>query len=167
VTQLSQNDLDWLAARLSIAVHETKRLTPEMSVQELKDALKDIPGIDGMTVAYASNGNQIIHIGDKSIEVSPMASNDEIRLALQNPFIRTENTKVSITGFQPGAIRAAIDAAKQNSQTQLSAAMAKLQAAQAKAQTVPDAINQVAAKMEKEADDALQELATFTNGGPV
>ena len=73
---------------------------------------------------------------------------------------------MSITGFQPGAIRAAIDAAKQKSQGDLAAAMAKLAEAQTKAATVPDAINQVAAMMAKEADDALQELATFTNGGP-
>lgn len=73
---------------------------------------------------------------------------------------------MSITGFQPGAIKAAIDAAKQKSQDQLTAAMQKLSDAQTKAQSVPDAIHQVAAQMEKEADDALQELATFTNGGP-
>lgn len=74
---------------------------------------------------------------------------------------------MSITGFQPGAIKAAINAAKQKSQDQLTAAMQKLADAQTKAQSVPDAIHQVAAQMEKEADDALQELATFTNGGPV
>jgi len=67
-----------------------------MSVKELKDALRDIPGVDGLTVSYAPSGNQVITIGDKSVEVGPMASNEEIRLALQNPFIRTENTKMSI-----------------------------------------------------------------------
>lgn len=74
---------------------------------------------------------------------------------------------MSITGFQPGAIRSAIEAAKKNSQDQLAAAMGKLAAAQTKAATVPEAINQVAKAMEKEADDALQELAQFTNGGPL
>lgn len=137
-----------------------------MSAFELREALKDVAGAQDLTISRATNGNQVIHLGDKALEVSPTASNDEIIAALQNPFIRTENTKMSITGFQPGAIKAAIDAAKQNSQDKLSAAMAKLAAAQTKAQSVPDAINEVAAKMEKEADDALQELATFTNGGP-
>jgi chromosome condensin MukBEF complex kleisin-like MukF subunit len=43
------NDLEWLAARLSIAVYDTNRLTPEMSVLELKDALHDIPGVEDLT----------------------------------------------------------------------------------------------------------------------
>ncbi|MET3964922.1 hypothetical protein [Bradyrhizobium sp. S3.9.1] len=56
-----------------------------MSALELKEALKDIAGKEQLTVSYAANGNQIITVGDKSVEVGPMASNDEIRLALQNP----------------------------------------------------------------------------------
>lgn len=88
-------------------------------------------------------------------------------LKLPSPFLGTENTKpMSITGFQPGAIRAAIDAAKKKSQAELEAAMGKLADAQTKAASVPDAIHKVAAQMTKEADDALQELSSFTNGGP-
>ncbi len=92
---LSQSDLDWFAARLSIAVYDTNRETPEMSVYELKEALKDITGIDTLTIQSASNGNQVLTIGDRTLEVSPAASHDEIRLALQNPVIRTENTKLT------------------------------------------------------------------------
>jgi hypothetical protein len=73
---------------------------------------------------------------------------------------------MTISGFQPGAIRAALDAAKKKSQEELQAAMNKLAEAQAKAASVPDAIHKVAAQMHKEADDALHELATFTNGPP-
>src|SRR6185503_20251498 len=93
---LSQIDLDWFAARLAIAVHETRRLTPEMSVLELRAAFKGIEGSEALTMSYAPNGNQLIHIGDKTLEVGPMASNHEIATALQNPFIRTENTRMSI-----------------------------------------------------------------------
>jgi hypothetical protein len=160
---IGQGEYNWLAEELHCYA---KRITPEMSAFELKQALRGVPGSEDLTISLNQNGNQTIHMGDKTLEVGPMASNDEIIAALQNPFIRTENTKMSITGFQPGAIKAAIDAAKQNSQDKLTAAMAKLAAAQTRAQSVPDAINEVAAKMEKEADDALQELATFTNGGP-
>lgn len=138
-----------------------------MSAHELKEDLRGMPGIEDLTISLAPNGNQLVTVAGKTVEVGPMASNDEIAAALQNPFIKTENARMSITGFQPGAIKAAIDAAKQSSQDQLNQAMAKLAAAQTKAQSVPDAINQVALKMEKEADDALQELAQFTNGGPV
>jgi hypothetical protein len=80
--------------------------------------------------------------------------------------LKPAETPMTITGIQPGAIRAAIDAAKQKSQSDMQAAMAKLADAQTKAASVPDAINKVAAQMSKEADDALQELATFTNGAP-
>jgi hypothetical protein len=90
---LNQNDLDWFAARLSIAVYDVNRISPEMSVLELKAALRDIVGSDQLTISYAPNGNQLIEIDGRTIEVGPMASNDEIRVALQNPFIRTENTK--------------------------------------------------------------------------
>lgn len=76
-----------------------------------------------------------------------------------------ESKPMTISGFQPGAIKAAIEAAKLKSQTELQAAMDKLAVAQTKAAAVPEAIHKVAAQMTKEADDALHELATFTNGG--
>jgi hypothetical protein len=163
---LKQSDLDWFAARLSIAVYDTNRITPEMSVFELKQALVDIPGIETMAVGYAPNGNQLVTIDDKTVEVGPMASNDEIRFALLNPFIRTENTKMSVTGYKPGAIRAALDAAKRQAQEELTAAMGTLSEAQTKAAEVPAAIKQVAGQIKREAEDALQEFAEFTNGGP-
>jgi hypothetical protein len=94
---LTQNDLDWFAARLSIAVYDVNRITPEMSAYELQAALKDITGSEQLTISYAPSGNQLIHIGDRTVEVGPMASNDEIRLALQNPFIRTENTRLTVS----------------------------------------------------------------------
>jgi hypothetical protein len=93
---LTEQDLNWFAARLSIAVYDTNRETPEMSAYELREALKGIPGSEDLTIGRSPNGNQIITIGDKTLEVSPMASNDEIILALQNPFIRTENTKITM-----------------------------------------------------------------------
>lgn len=67
-----------------------------MGVQDLKESLSDIPGVTNLTVTYAPNGNQILHVGDKQIEVSPMASNEEIRAALQHPTIPTRNTKITM-----------------------------------------------------------------------
>lgn len=90
---ISRRDLEWLGLELNCYAH---RITPEMSAFELREALTGIPGSKDLTIARAPNGNQIIHIGDKSLEVGPAASNDEIIAALQNPFIRTENTKLSI-----------------------------------------------------------------------
>jgi hypothetical protein len=163
---LNQNDLDWYAARLAIAVHETRRLTPEMSVLELKDALKDIPGIDTMTVGYSRDGKQLVTVEDKTVEVGPMASNDEIRFALLNPFIRTENTRMSISGYEPGAIRARLDAIKKTGKERRDQAIAKLDDAGKKHEAVSEEIERVATVMEKEADAALQEFAEFSNGGP-
>ena len=62
-----------------------------MAIWELKQAF---PGLQ--TVSLAPNGNQIFHFEDRELEVGPMASNAEIRAALENPFIRTENTKVTM-----------------------------------------------------------------------
>jgi hypothetical protein len=166
MTRLSQNDLDWYAARLSIAVYDTNKETPEMSVHELKQALKDITGSELLTVSYSSSGNQIISIGDKHLEVSPTASNDEIRAALQNPFIRTENTRMSISGYEPGAIRDKLNALKRQGKQRREAALAKLEEAGGKHEAVSAEIERVAAQIEKEADSALQEFAEFTNGGP-
>jgi hypothetical protein len=67
-----------------------------MSVLELKAALRDIAGSDQLTISYAPNGNQLIEIDGKTIEVGPMASNAEIEAALKNPFIPTANTKITM-----------------------------------------------------------------------
>jgi hypothetical protein len=69
-----------------------------MPIQDIIEFLKpEVEGAEGLSMTYApSSGNQIFHIGDRSVEVSPMASNDEIKLAFLNPFIRTENTKVTV-----------------------------------------------------------------------
>ena len=138
-----------------------------MSVLELRAALKGIEGTEYLTVSYAPNGNQLIHIGDKTLEVGPMASNAEIAAALTNPFIRTENTKMSISGYEPGAIRARLNALKTHSAERRSAALSKLDDAGKKHEAVSEEIEVIAQKLEKEADDALQEFAEFSNGGPV
>jgi DNA anti-recombination protein RmuC len=163
---MNQIDLDWFAARLSIAVHETRRLTPEMSAYELRAALRGIDGSESLTVSYSQNGNQLIHIGDKTLEVGPMASNDEIAAALKNPFIRTENTKMSISGYQPGAIRDRLNALKEQGRQRRDQALAKLDDAGKKHEEVSAEIERVAIQIEKEADAAIAEFAEFTNGGP-
>lgn len=74
----------------------------------------------------------------------------------------SEKPKMSITGLQAGAVKAAIQAAKDRQAQSLT----KLAGAASKVVSVSDAMDQVSTTMEKEADDALQELAQFTNGGP-
>lgn len=160
-TVLEQNDLDWFAARLSIAVYDTNNESPEMAIWELRKAF---PGLQ--TVSTAPNGNQIFNFADKSIEVGPMASNHEIAVALENPFIRTENTRMTISGYQPGAIRDRLTALKEAGRKRRDAALTKLEDAGKKHEDVSAEIERVATQLEKEADDALQEFASFTNGAP-
>jgi hypothetical protein len=160
MSALSRNDLDWFAARLSIAIHETKRLTPEMSARELREALKDIPGSDELTVSYAQSGNQVIHIGDKSVEVGPMASNDEIRLALQNPFVPTANTKMSITGTN--SLKAKFEAAKQRK----AAIEARVETALTSYNGAADIAESAIKSLEDDAAALQAEVSGFTNGAP-
>jgi hypothetical protein len=146
-------DLYWLNRRLDIATEDVRRRTPEMAMWELKQAF---PGLQ--TVSHAENGNQVFNFADRSIEVGPMASNDEIAVALQNPFIKTENTRLEI---MPTIAE------------QLKAARAKL------AEARDGAVNAIAQsddaskvvlgevnKVLKEAEDLRAEVAELTNGGP-
>jgi hypothetical protein len=158
--ELSKNDLDWFAARLSIAVYETKRLSPEMSVLELREALRDIEGSDGLTISYAGNGNQVIHIGDKSVEVGPMASNDEIKTALLNPFIPTANTKMSITGAN--SLKAKFEAAKQRK----AAIEARVESALSSYNGAADIAESAIKSLEDDAAALQAEVSGFTNGAP-
>jgi len=160
VTQLSADDLDWLDLRLSIAIHETKRLTPEMSALELREALKDIPGANGLTVSYGQGGNQLIHIGDRSVEVSPMASNDEIKAAFLNPFIPTANTKMSITGAN--SLKAKFEAAKQRK----AAIEQRVETALNSYNGAADIAESAIKSLEDDAAALQAEVSGFTNGAP-
>jgi hypothetical protein len=165
-TLLNQNDLDWFAARLSIAVYDVNRITPEMSAYELQSALKDITGSEQLTISYAQNGNQLIHIGDRTVEVGPMASNDEIRTALLNPFIPTANTKVKMASPLQGIGQklaklkhdAAFDAEKLGSR--IDAVAARKDAAVAKANGGLDVTERDIADVEAFAADIEQATNT-------
>ncbi|MDE5451316.1 hypothetical protein GWE18_00295 [Bradyrhizobium sp. CSA112] len=133
-----------------------------MSAYELKAALKGIEGSEHLTVSYASNGNQILHVGDKEIEVGPMASNDEIRLALLNPFIKTENTKMSITGIRPGDVKGIL----QKVRDRQAGSLARVGELASKSEEVAQAMDGVTSAGIRELDDQLAELGQFSNLGP-
>lgn len=71
-----------------------------------------------------------------------------------------------LAGFQPGLIKARIDAIKQKAAERRTASLAKLDASAAKLESVDAAIELYAEKIEQQADAELQEFATHTNGGP-
>ena len=136
-----------------------------MSISDLREALSDIPGARDLTLGYGADGNQVVTIGDRSVEVGPMASNEEIRDALQSPSV-TEKPLMTISGYEPGSIREKLSALKEKGRQRRDAALAKLDDAGKKHEAVSEEIEKIAAQIEKEADDALQEFASFTNGGP-
>lgn len=131
-----------------------------MSVVELKAALRDVPGSEHLTITYAPNGNQVLHIGDKSIEIGPMASNDEIRAILKNPFIPTANTKMSITGTN--SLKVKFEAAKQRK----AAIEARVETALTSYNGAADIAEGAIKSLEDDAAALQAEVAGFTNGAP-
>jgi hypothetical protein len=92
---LNDNGMRWLAARVMIAAEDVKRFGG-MSVQDLKLALKHIPGSEGLTVNYApKTGDMRVTIAGRTVEVRPAASNAEIAAAFANPTVPTANTTVT------------------------------------------------------------------------
>lgn len=73
---------------------------------------------------------------------------------------------MSISGYEPGAIRARLEALKKSGKDRRDQAIAKLDDAGKKHEAVSEEIERVAVQIEKEADAALQEFAEFSNGGP-
>ena len=81
--------------------------------------------------------------------------------------VQTGIRTMSITGLQSGAFKAKLAEMKQKMVDAQNAGLAKVDAAQvAAAADIDTAIAGVATKIKAEVDDALQEFATFTNGGP-
>jgi hypothetical protein len=98
VSDFSENDLRWFAAQRWIAFEDTKEFGG-MSVHELKQALRDIPGAESLTLGYASSGNELVTIAGHTIEVNPGTSSAEIALAFRDPVMSTPN--VTVTPLPP------------------------------------------------------------------
>lgn len=76
-------DLDWYAARLAIAVHDTNA-EQQMSIQSIREALNHIPGGSSATMRYGAGGRtQIFMIGEEEVEVGPEATASDIEAALE------------------------------------------------------------------------------------
>jgi hypothetical protein len=73
---------------------------------------------------------------------------------------------MTVTGLQPGSIRNKLEELKQSRANRRAEALARLDSANAKHDQVDQQLETIASQIEKEADDALQEFAAFTNGGP-
>lgn len=130
----------------------------EGELWELVDEMNDLPGVLSMSIGHTK---RFLHLADRTVEVPLTATADEIRAALQ------DKTTMSITGLQSGAFQAKLAEMKQKIAEAQNQGLAKVEAAQSQAAAkVSAAIDGVVAKVDKEVEDALQEFAQFTNGGP-
>lgn len=91
---LGENDMRWFAARLSIAVEEVRRFK-RMSVHEMRQALRDIPGAESLTIGPAENGDELVTIAGRTVAVRPGATHEEIALAFREPAMSTPNVTVT------------------------------------------------------------------------
>lgn len=172
---ISENDLRWFAARLLIAMEDTRKYGG-MGVHELKQALRDIPGVESLTLVNLPNGNQRVTIAGQSVDVSPTASNAEITLAFQHPNVTitplpapvaympaptTRTTAMSITGAAPAAL--SIKDLIANSRQTVKAAHDKLIANAGKVNDAAAALNGLGDDLGKEGDDLMAMIGQFKN----
>jgi hypothetical protein len=182
--ELSENDMRWFAARLSIAVEDVRR-SGGMSVNEMKQALRAIPGVEGLTVGYAASGNQVLTIAGRTVEVAPTASNDDIVAAFaatplsaitvpiatpMPPPIAfttpksTGTTSMSITGAAPATL--SVKDLIANSRALVQSAHDKLTVNAAKVAQAAAALDGLGDSLGKEGDDLMAMIGQFTNGAP-
>jgi hypothetical protein len=166
-TLLSQDDFEGLIARILLKEYPDRA----MSVAELKDFLPDIPGLDTMTMTYAPSGNQILHIGDLDLEVGPMASHEEIRLALVNPTVKTANTKVTVKPMTKPwqGLAQKVGKLVHDAQAHAAKISARVDAAGPRMETAVGRVNTYLDGHEhdiKDVEDFAAEMEGATNGGP-
>lgn len=170
---ISENDLRWFAARLLFAIEDVKRYGG-MSVHELKQALSAVPGVESLTLGYAPNGNELVTIAGRTVEVSPGASNEDIALAFRGgtpiptvSFVappiqsQTRTKSMSITGAAPAVL--SIKDLITNSRQTVKAAHDKLIANAGKVNDAAAALNGLGDDLGKEGDDLMAMIGQFKN----
>ncbi len=167
----TQADHDWYTLSIIGHVHDinAEYAMPDRAMRKARRLhLKVLLQGVNFTLDYAPNGHEVITVGEQRFEISPAASDDEIRARIANPFIPTENIQMSITGLQSGAFQSKLAEMRQKIAEKQAQALAKIDG------TVTDGLARIeaaaagaTAKATKEIEDALQEFAEHTNGGPV
>ena len=168
--EISENDLRWFAARLLIAIEDTRKFGG-MSIHELKQHLRDVPGSEGLTMDYApGSGNLLVTIAGRTVEVSPTATNDEIALAFREPItplpLVTYGTTIMTGSFAANLrsmmddARAGVAKARADGLAKVGEAVSKLE--EAKAATI-HVVGNIATTIENEAADVMAELGQISN----
>ena len=163
---LSQNDLDWFAARLSIAVHDTNREFRALSVQDLKEKLRDIPGIENLSMFYRA-GRQMFALNGYVAETDPNATVAEIESAIRTALLlpKLELMKqmpITDAGKLASDIKSRIQAAKDR----IASVSSNTEAALAKLNDAANTGDQIAKQIDAEASDLLAQIGQFSNGSP-
>lgn len=130
-----------------------------LSLADLRKAFADVPGGENV-FPYWDNGALYVTLNGKTLRFGEIATLDQIKRAFEAP--RTKS--MSISGYEPGSIKAKLEALKVAGKNRRDAALSKLDDAGKKHEAVSTEIEAIAGQIEKEADDALQEFAQFTNG---
>lgn len=162
---MNQNDLDWFAARLSIAVYDTNAEYRMGRQTELR-AKFNAPDL---TIRFMGHF-QIIHLGGHEITMGSMATDEQIAAEIAKVRQIPERPQVkpmSITGLKSGAFKAMLEDMKAEIGSLQSQGVADVKAATVEAATeIKATVNNVKAKLRSEVADALQEFSEYTNGGP-
>lgn len=113
------------------------------------------------TVNFGPKGETYLNLPEKSIQVLPTDTVEDIKAKLQNPF---EKKSMSITdaGKLAGTIKDRINAAK----SRIAQVSANTDGALAKLNDAADTGDRIAKQIESEAADLLAEIGQFSNGGP-
>ena len=70
-----------LALTDRLTAYRFVRKLANMGIADLKESLKHVPGIEGLTMRLAGEGREVYSIGDKSVELSAGASSQDIEAA--------------------------------------------------------------------------------------
>jgi hypothetical protein len=125
------------------------------------DKVRQALGGKRATVNYGPRGETYVNLPEKSIEVLPHDTVEDIKAKLANPF---EKKQMSITdaGKLAGTIKDRINTAKQR----IAQVSANTDGALAKLNDAADTGDKIAKQIEKEASELLAEIGQFDNGGP-
>lgn len=114
------------------------------------------------TVNYGPSGETFVNLTDKSIQVLPTDTVDDIKAKLSNPFESNGAMSITDAGKLAGTIKDRINAAK----TRIAQVSANTDGALAKLNDAADTGDKIAKQIEAEAEDLLAQIGQFTNGGP-
>jgi hypothetical protein len=153
---MNQNDLDWFAARLLIAIYDTNQEYLMDRLAQLKAGLGDVPGIETLSVR-SSEGYEYVTLLGRTFKFIGNAPIDNIRRAMSLPKIdnHTSTTSMPTIAEQLKAARAQLAEARQGASN-----------AVAESADASRVVLQEAEKVLKEAADLRAEVAELTNGGP-